>query len=103
MGHGDDVGLSKDIDIAVALPSPAEVILFSKQLEEIAKVKGMSSHLEWLTRQLEDGKCSQDCYDSPFENTTATKVNSYLNKNFPKLRMVPVRKQGVASFEGDVH
>ena len=85
LAHGDNAGVSESVKDAINLMCPAHHLLKNKQFEEIAKIKGVSSHLKWLTRQLEDPATNEDCYVSPFDGTAAGKLGACLQKVLPNL------------------
>ena len=69
-----------------SLAGPCERVLPAKTFQDIAKIKGVSSHFKWLTKQLEGDKNQDDCYLSPFPSKPSKELNKFLLKHLPDFR-----------------
>jgi hypothetical protein len=71
---------------AATLKGPVVHTLAAKTFQELAKIKGVSQHFKWLTKQLEGDKHEDDCYISPFPSKVGLEIQKSLQKHVADYR-----------------
>ena len=87
IGAGAPHDVYNKIDDTLALRGPCSLVLPAKSFQDIAGMKGTSSHLKWLTKELEGEECQQACYVSPFPSKPSLLIAEFLKKHIPATRL----------------
>ena len=87
MAHAAQFNISQLATSANALKCPSTFSLPGKMFQDIPRIKGVSNHFKWLSKQLEAEKKSQECFISPFPSKVGLSLSVFLGKHLAEYRV----------------